>query len=138
MTYGTTTNCRLIGVKLKADVIATSGRIRTIRAEMEYIEYDLTTLAAPYVLDTWAHFDGARRQSRQVLNIDVEGEWEVTGWIQARVEEVAAIGRRLRIGDQVKFSNRDEWFLLGKVEDDSGIYGDVPHQKFNLLRSKKV
>ena len=135
MSYGTVFNRTLVSVKIKADTIQSSpARRRSPRGEPEYIEFDLTDLM-PYVLHTWADFEVGRRQEIQQTNIDIMGVWEPTAWIQDRVAE--AIGRELRVGDQVKFDNEDPWFLLGRGGHDEGIFTTVPTRRFNLLRSNK-
>lgn len=136
MTYGTTWNRRLVRVKMKGNVRSESPRRRrSISGEASYLEFDLTVLLPYHILHTWADFEAGRRQELEQLNIDVMGIWEVKEWLQVRVQE--AVGRRLRIGDQVKFDNEDEWFLLGRRAHDVGIFNSVVTEKFNLLRSNK-
>lgn len=136
MTYGTTWNRKLVRVKMKGDVQAGSPRRRrSISGEPSYLEFDLTVLLPYHFLHTWADFEAGRRQQIDQLNIDVMGIWEVKKWLQDRVED--AVGRRLRLGDQVKFDNEDEWYLLGRRSHDAGIFNSVETEKFNLLRSNK-
>lgn len=134
--YGTTHNRTLVKVKLKSTVQSSPGRRRSIRGEAQYLEFDLTQLLPSYYeLKTWIDFSAARRVQVESLNVDVMGVWEVKEWLQERVFD--AVGRRLQVGDQVKFEEDPQWFLLGERSHDEGIFQTVKMEKFNILRSDK-
>ncbi len=93
--------------------------------------WDEYTLSTPF--RTWIDFTISRVAEQFRRDTDVQGTWEVRRWIQDQVTALA--GRPLRTGDKVEFSTRHEVFVLGEYTDDSGLFGGVSFQKFNIRRS---
>lgn len=130
--FGAIFNTRLEQVRARQD--RSSGGRASIRGEPNFNKVDFLKDHPEVILQTWVDFGVARRLVIAGENIEVKATWEVRDFIQTKVA-ASAIGRRLRPGDEVKFTTNDRWFKLEDVEEDAGPFLSVPYEKFNLVYS---
>lgn len=135
----TTHNATVVGVKLRGTDLSKTGQ-----PTYDYFTFDPAT--EPML--TWVDFSVARKMELIGRDTMVDATWEVRGWIQERIREKA--GRMIQTGDLVQFSMSPVllaveppqvadglWFTLMSGASDTGMFGSIPFQKFNLKQSHR-
>lgn len=103
--------------------------------EPSFVEKDLLALHPEWILEVWIDYGVTRRVEIRGENTDVAGELELRDFVQQKLVDLGY--RRLRTGDLVMFSTSNRWYVLGKSQDDAGLFQSLPVEKFDLLYSDK-
>jgi hypothetical protein len=87
-------------------------------------------------LPVWTNFNIGRYIEIRGIGSEVTGELEIDHQylMQLRAEHKPTFG----VGDEVRFSSRVEWFILGQFEQGAGMFSNNQMYKFNLIRSHRA
>lgn len=131
MSFGGTWNTKLELVRAVSREVS-----RNKFGEEQYT--DTNTDATFSGIPTWVDFGKERRmQSMGAPDIQVHAVWDVTRWIQEQVKS-STVGRYLRVGDIVKFSESDVLYRVISEDEDNGMFGSAQSWRYNLQRTDYV
>lgn len=128
----TSSNCRLIKVKFRQR--PEDGPL-SVRGETTWTEVDLVVSHPTWLIKTWVDFSIVRRAEMRGDKIDIDGIWEMRGWVYDKVYELT--GKYLQTGDLVQFDIRSDWFAITMEDEDRGIFNSIPVTKVTLKKSLK-